>query len=75
MSEEHVQAAISQDVSRGILLAQHVRILELTEGISYQALSVGSFAGEDPILDVLHHTVIPSNNATFNGHHHDELSQ
>lgn len=71
MTEEHVQAAISKAVSKGILLAQQIQVLELSEGSSYQALHIGSFADEGPILDDLHHTVMPANNATFHGLHHE----
>ena len=45
--------------------------MELTEGISYQALFIGSFADEGPILERLHHTLMPQNNLTFNGLHHE----
>ena len=71
VSEEHVQAAISKAVSKGILLAHQIQVLELSEGISYQALYIGSFTDEGPVLDHLHHTVMPTNNATFNGLHHE----
>lgn len=71
VTEEHVQAAISKAVSKGKQLAQKICIVELTEGISYQALFIGSFAGEGPILKRLHHTLMPQNNLTFNGLHHE----
>ena len=31
VSEEHVQAAISKAVSKGVLLAQHIQLIELSE--------------------------------------------
>lgn len=71
VSDEHVHAAITKAVSKGKVLAQQVQILELTEGNSYQALYIGSFAEEGPILDNLHHTVMPQTNYTFNGPHHE----
>ena len=71
VSEEHVQAAISKALSKGKQLAHQIRIVELSEGSSYQALYIGSFAGEGPILGRLHHTLMPQNNLTFNGLHHE----
>ena len=71
MSEELVQVAISETVNKGVLLAQQIQLLELFEGSSTQALDIGSFTDEGPILDHLHHTVMPSKNATFNESHHE----
>ena len=71
VSEEHIQAAFSKAESKEMLLGHQVQILELTEGISFQALQICSFAVEGPILEYLHHTVMSANNATFNGPHHE----
>ena len=49
MTEEHVQAATSKALAKGIQLAQQVQILELTEGSAHQALHIGSFVDEGPI--------------------------
>lgn len=49
VTEEHVQAATSKALAKGIQLAQQVQILELTEGSAHQALHIGSFVDEGPI--------------------------
>ena len=71
MTEEHVQAATSKALSKGIHRAQQVQILELTEGSSFQALHIGSFVEEGPLLEQLHNTVMPAHNVTFNEFHHE----
>ena len=71
VTEEHVQAATSKALSKGIHRAQQVQILELTEGSSFQALHIGSFVEEGPVLEQLHNTVMPAHNVTFNGFHHE----
>ncbi len=71
MTEEHVQAATSKALSKGIHRAQQVQILELTEGSSFQALHIGSFVEEGPVLEQLHNTVMPAHNVTFNEFHHE----
>lgn len=70
VTEEHVHAATSKALAKGIQLAQQVQILELTEGSAHQALHIGSFVDEGPIHEQLHNTVMPAINVTFTGFHH-----
>lgn len=71
VSEEHIQVTITKAVFKRVQLAQQIQVLELSEESSYQVFHIGSIKDEGPILDYLHHTVMPLNNATFNGPHHE----
>ncbi|MBB4064619.1 GyrI-like domain-containing protein [Gellertiella hungarica] len=48
-----------------------LRTVTLAEGTVIQTLHVGSYDDETPVLDKLHHEVMPAGNWTFNGHHHE----
>jgi hypothetical protein len=41
------------------------------EGLAVQALHIGSFDDEAPLLDRLHHEFMPANGLAFNGRHHE----
>lgn len=48
-----------------------VRCDTLEEGLSVQALHVGSYDEEGPLIDQLHRTYLPAHNLTPNGKHHE----
>lgn len=70
----------SSDVAEGIAAASvkkpalpiaRVRRLTLTEGDCLQALHVGPYDDEAPLLAHLHHEVMPELGLTWNGPHHE----
>lgn len=48
-----------------------VRVASLEEGRSVQTLHVGSFDDEGPVLERMHHEVIPAMDAQPHGKHHE----
>lgn len=50
---------------------QSLRLEKLDEGDCLQALHVGSYDDEGPLLAKLHDEVMPQMNLTFNGPHHE----
>lgn len=63
-----IEAAQEKKPDLPIANVSHRRI---TEGHSLQTLHVGSYDNEGPILAHLHHEIMPENNLTFNGPHHE----
>ncbi|UYO00916.1 MAG: GyrI-like domain-containing protein [Devosia sp.] len=47
------------------------RVAELAEGLCLQALHVGSYDAEGPVLARLHDAIMPDMGLTFNGPHHE----
>jgi hypothetical protein len=52
-------------------LPASLRLESLTEGPSFQALHVGNYDDEGPLLATLHDDVMPSGGYTFAGPHHE----
>lgn len=50
---------------------EDVRLEALQEGLCVQALHVGSFDDEAPLLDQLHHHFLPGNGLAPDGRHHE----
>lgn len=48
-----------------------LRLESYAEGFCLQALHVGSYADEGPLLARLHDEIMPERGLTFNGHHHE----
>lgn len=48
-----------------------VQLITLTEGDCLQALVIGSYADEAPVLAELHEKFMPEARVTFGGHHHE----
>ncbi|MFB2581392.1 GyrI-like domain-containing protein [Herbiconiux sp. P15] len=48
-----------------------LRLVTLAEGLSVQALHIGSYDDETPLLDDLHDRYLPAHDLTFNGDHHE----
>lgn len=48
-----------------------VRLEPYEEGLCLQRLHIGSYDEEAPSLHYLHHDLMPQQNFTFNGHHHE----
>lgn len=58
-------------VAAGAPAIDRVRVEELTEGRCYQTLHVGSYDDEGPVLDHLHHVVMPAAGVEPSGRHHE----
>ena len=52
-------------------LADSLRLEALEEGLCLQALHIGSYDEEGPLLATLHDEVMPSGGFTFSGRHHE----
>ena len=48
-----------------------LRFATYPEGLAAQALHIGSFDDEGPLLHRLHHEFMPDNGLAFNGRHHE----
>ncbi len=48
-----------------------VRMEKFEEGLCLQRLHIGSYADEAPVLQNLHHEIMPSKGYTFSGPHHE----
>jgi len=48
-----------------------LRLENYHEGLCFQALHIGSYDDEGPVLRHLHEEVMPRERMTFNGHHHE----
>lgn len=48
-----------------------LRLERFREGMSLQILHVGSYDDEGPVLERLHHKVMPENGFAFDGKHHE----
>lgn len=53
------------------VLPESLRLETLDEGLCLQALHVGSYDDEGPLLASLHRDVMPSGGYEFAGHHHE----
>ncbi len=56
---------------KGLAAAPLIRSMTLEEGRSVQALHLGSYDDEGPLLDQLHRSYLPTHNLVFNGRHHE----
>ena len=52
-------------------LADSLRLEAFQEGLCLQALHIGSYDAEGPLLATLHDEVMPSGGFTFSGRHHE----
>ena len=66
---DDVQAAATQ--KKPSLPVGEVRLQTLAEGPCLQALHVGSYDDEGPLLARLHDRLMPEQGLTFAGHHHE----
>lgn len=48
-----------------------LRLERFDEGLSVQTLHVGSYDDEGPVIDTMHHEVIPARSLTMTGKHHE----
>ncbi len=67
-----VERAREAVAAKGVAPAvERLRLAELVEGRCVQTLHVGSFDDEAPVLDELHHRVIPEAGLRMRGLHHE----
>ena len=76
MAPEFVTNALFEDAVAKTLLKRDdrpssLRFESFDEGRSLQILHVGSYDDEGPILQRLHHEIMPSLGVTFDGPHHE----
>lgn len=71
VGEEDVRAARAGAVPKLGGDAPAVRLEILDEGLSLQALHVGSYDEEGPLLASLHHEIMPAHGYDFAGRHHE----
>ncbi|MGN6220656.1 MAG: GyrI-like domain-containing protein [Microbacterium sp.] len=69
---ELVEAAVAQAGAKNSpARLGDVRLQSLVEGLCVQTLHVGPFDDETPVLDRMHHDVIPSQGLRLSGTHHE----
>ena len=72
VSEDDITAGLERAARRRPdLPVADVRVLLLDEGRCLQVMHVGSYDDEGPVLDRLHHEVMPARGLDFNGRHHE----
>lgn len=71
-TSEHLSAAVVAVGSKGDApLLDRIRMESLDEGLVVQTLHVGSYDGEGPVLERMHHEFIPDNGLVMTGKHHE----
>lgn len=72
MTAEHWATASDGVARKGVAPSlDAVRLERFDEGLSVQTLHVGSYDDEAPVLDAMHHDVIPSQSLRMTGRHHE----
>ena len=66
-----LEQAAARSRSKGIDLSATLRLETLCEGLCLQALHVGSYDDEGPLLARLHDEIMPQGGYGFNGRHHE----
>jgi hypothetical protein len=72
ITHEHVETARGEVARKGgAALLDEVRLEPFDEGLCVQTLHVGPYDDEGPVLDVLHHEVVPQRGLRMTGKHHE----
>lgn len=71
LDQSMFQQAVARCRSRGGALSATLRLETLREGLCLQALHVGGYDDEGPLLDRLHHEIMPQGGYSFGGRHHE----
>ena len=71
VSEEDFTAARAKAAQKLGQVSPGLRLETLNEGLSLQALHVGSYDDEGPLLKVLHDEIMPQGGYRFAGRHHE----
>ena len=71
VSSEDLQAAQAKSLSKGVIQASETSFHTLHEGLCFQALYIGPFSDEGPVLKELHEVIMPESGMSFNGLHHE----
>lgn len=71
VDEESFQAAKAKSAGKVGELSATLRLETLDEGLCLQALHVGSYDDEGPLLARLHNEIMPNGGFGFNGRHHE----
>lgn len=71
VSETRFQSAKSKAQAKLGALSESLRLESFEEGLSLQALHVGSYDDEGPLLALLHNEIMPQGGYQFAGRHHE----
>ncbi|TMJ14822.1 MAG: hypothetical protein E6G94_08685 [Alphaproteobacteria bacterium] len=71
VDDEAFQAAAQRARAKLGAIPESLRLAGLEEGLSLQALHIGSYDEEGPLLAQLHNEVMPSRGYSFAGPHHE----
>ena len=71
VDDEMIRAAKAKAREKRGALAESLRLERLEEGLCLQALHIGSYDYEGPLLVMLHGEVMPSGGYDFAGRHHE----
>jgi hypothetical protein len=71
ISHEEVDSVIDDLKNRNRTPECHVAVRTISEGECFQALHVGPFSAEGPVLADLHNSLMPGLGKTFAGPHHE----
>lgn len=71
VDDEAFSAASNRAREKLGTLAQSLRLDSLEEGLCLQALHIGSYDDEGPLLATLHTEIMPAGGYTFAGRHHE----
>ncbi len=64
-------AIVAAKAKKGNPAIDQIRLETLVEGLCLQIMHIGSYADEAPVLQHLHHQVMPEGGYEFNGKHHE----
>ena len=66
-----VSAAVDKAAAKLGAASGSLRLEPFEEGLSVQAMHIGSYDEEGPVIRLLHEEFIPQNGLVENGHHHE----
>lgn len=71
ISPDHVEGFKERVLAKGIEAASKIVLRSIDEGLCFQALFIGPYADEAPVLAELHDQIMPNGGYAFNGEHHE----
>jgi len=71
VDDEMVRTAQAKALQKLGVLSESLRLETLEEGLCLQALHIGSYDDEGPLLAMLHQEIMPSGGYDFAGRHHE----
>jgi hypothetical protein len=71
VSDRHFEPAVRKAAAKLGEPPADLRLEAWREGLALQALHIGSYDEEGPLLARLHEEIMPASGYAFNGHHHE----